>query len=103
MKRVPPSSGNWTCSSPPCSFTIWRLTDRAVALVVKRAAKLAGLDPARYAGHGLRVGLATSAAIAGAEERDIVRQTRRTSVAVARRFIRDGSLSRSKVVGPLGL
>ena len=32
-------------------------------------AKAAGLDPARYAGHSLRAGLATSAAAAGASER----------------------------------
>jgi hypothetical protein len=33
-----------------------RLSDRAVALVVKRAAQAAGLDPARYAGESLRQG-----------------------------------------------
>lgn len=33
-----------------------RLSDRAVALIVKRAAAAAGLDPAQYAGHSLRSG-----------------------------------------------
>ena len=80
-----------------------RLSDRAVALAVKRAAELAGLDAARYAGHSLRAGLATSAAIAGAEERDIMRQTRHTSVAVARRYIRDGSLFRRNAAAAVGL
>ena len=42
-----------------------RLTAQTVALVVKRAATAAGLDPARLAGHSLRSGFATSAAIAG--------------------------------------
>jgi integrase len=41
-----------------------RLGDKAVALIVKRAAQAAGLDPTRYAGHSLRAGLATSAAAA---------------------------------------
>ena len=39
-----------------------RLSDRAVALIVKRVALAAGLDPSRYAGQSLRAGLATSAA-----------------------------------------
>jgi hypothetical protein len=70
---------------------------------VKRAAELAGLDAARYAGHSLRAGLATSAAIAGAEERDIMRQTRHKSVAVARRYIRDGQLFRANAADTAGL
>ena len=80
-----------------------RLTDRAVALIVQRTAASAGLDPAQFAGHSLRAGLATSAAMAGAEERDIMRQTRHTSVAVARRYIRDGSLFRNNAAATAGL
>jgi integrase len=80
-----------------------RLTDRSVARTVQRAAEAAGLDPARFAGHSLRAGLATSAAMAGAEERDIMRQTRHTSVAVARRYIRDGSLFRNNAADVVGL
>ena len=53
-----------------------RLSDKAVALVVKRRAEAAGLDPARYAGHSLRSGLATSAAAAGVSERAILAQSR---------------------------
>jgi hypothetical protein len=55
-------------------------------------------------GHlSLRAGLATSAAMAGAEERDIMRQTRHKSVAVARRYIRDGSLFRRNAAATVGL
>ena len=43
-----------------------RLSDKAVALIVKRRAKAVGLDPKRYAGLSLRAGLATSAVPAGA-------------------------------------
>ena len=42
---------------------------QAVALVLKRHALRAGLDPAEVAGHSLRAGLATSAAAAGVPER----------------------------------
>jgi site-specific recombinase XerD len=71
------------------------LSDRAVALVVKRAAAAAGLDAARYAGHSLRAGFATSAARAGAEEHAIMRQTGHRSVQMVRRYIRDGDLFRT--------
>lgn len=47
-----------------------RLTDRAVALVVKRSAERAGLDS--VAGHFLRAGLITAVAEAGVHERDIM-------------------------------
>ena len=80
-----------------------RLPDRAVALIVKRAALAAGLDPSRYAGHSLRAGLATSAAQAGVSERSIMAQTGHKSVTVARRYIRDGSLFRDNAAAQVGL
>lgn len=69
-----------------------RLTSQSVALIVKRTAERAGLDPARYAGHSLRAGLATAAAAGGASERSIMRQTGLRSVLTVRRYIRTGSL-----------
>ena len=71
-----------------------RLSDRAVALVVKRACARAGLDPDRYAGHSLRAGFATAAAEAGAPERAIMRQGGWTSEAMVRRYIRMADLFR---------
>jgi hypothetical protein len=55
------------------------------------------------AGHSLRGRLATSAAIAGVEERAIMAQTRHRSVAVARRYLRDGSLFCEDAVAAVGL
>jgi site-specific recombinase XerD len=80
-----------------------RLTDRAVALVVKRCAKAAGLDPALYAGHSLRAGLATAAAEAGVSERTIMAQTRHKSLPMVRRYIRDGNLFRDNAAAAVGL
>ena len=71
-----------------------RLSDKAVARIVKRRAKAVGLDPARYAGHSLRVGLATSAAAGGASERVIMAQTGHRSAGMVRRYIREGNLWR---------
>lgn len=69
-----------------------RLSDRAVARIVKIAAERAGIDPATVSGHSLRAGLATSAAAAGAPERTIMRTTGHRSEAMVRKYIRAGSL-----------
>ena len=71
-----------------------RLSDRGVARVVQRWAERAGLDSARFAGHSLRAGLATSAAAGGVSERAIMNQTGHRSLAMVRRYIRDGELLR---------
>jgi integrase len=80
-----------------------RLSAAAVAATVKRSARAVGLDPAVYAGHSLRSGLATSAAAAGASERSIMAQTGHKSVPMVRRYIRDGSLFRNNAAAVVGL
>ena len=70
-----------------------RLSDRAVARIVKASAARIGLDPASVAGHSLRAGLATSAAAAGAQRsRTIMATTGHRSEGMVRRYIRAGSL-----------
>jgi site-specific recombinase XerD len=69
-----------------------RLSDRAVARIVKGAAERVGIDPATVSGHSLRSGLATSAAAAGAPERTIMATTGHRSEAMVRRYIRAGSI-----------
>jgi ABC-type branched-subunit amino acid transport system substrate-binding protein len=51
---------------------------RAVARVVKAAAKAAGLDHTNIAAHSLRSGFVTAAREAGAQLADIVSQTKQT-------------------------
>ncbi len=80
-----------------------RLSDKAVALVVKRRAQGAGLDPSIYSGHSLRSGLATSAAAAGVSERAIMAQTGHRSLHVVRRYIREGSLFQENAAARVGL
>src|SRR5207253_9365040 len=67
-----------------------RLSDKAVARIVKRRAAAVGLDPDRYAGHSLRAGLATSAAAGGASERVIMAQTGHRSTDMVRHYILEG-------------
>ncbi|MGB4979774.1 MAG: tyrosine-type recombinase/integrase [Anaerolineae bacterium] len=80
-----------------------RLSDRAIALVVKRCAQAAGLDPDQYSEHSLRAGFATTAGEKGVEERDIQRQTGHKSVQVLRGYIRHGSLFKRNAAAQVGL
>jgi len=80
-----------------------RLSGADVARIVKKLAERAGLDSTKYAGHSLRAGHATSAAIAGASERSIMNQTGHRSVQMVRRYIRDGNLFRENSGAKLGL
>lgn len=80
-----------------------RLSGIDVARIVKKLGERAGLDAAKYAGHSLRAGHATSAATAGASERSMMNQTGHRSVQMVRRYIRDGSLFRENSAGKLGL
>jgi site-specific recombinase XerD len=69
-----------------------RLSGRSVALIVKKAADQAGLDPEMFAGHSLRRGFCTETARAGAAERDIARTTGHSSLAVLRGYVEAGQL-----------
>jgi integrase len=80
-----------------------RLSGFAVATIVKRYAGTVGLEPAAYAGHSLRAGLVTSAAIAGASERAIMNQTGHRSAAMVRRYSRDADLFRENAAARIGL
>lgn len=79
------------------------LSDRVVANVVKRSLTAAGKSATRYAGHSLRAGLITQAAMAGVSERAIQEQSGHKSLLVLRRYIRDGSLFRENAAAKVGL
>ncbi len=80
-----------------------RLDGSEVARIVKRAVRRAGLDPARYSGHSLRAGLATSAAAHGKGDRSIMAQGRWKSRAMVDRYVRDASLFRDNAAAGIGL
>jgi len=80
-----------------------RLNTGSVARLIKRAAEVAGLDPANYAGHSLRAGFVTQAFLNGAAEVAIMRQTRHKSLDTLRKYIRDRSLFRDNPAAKLGL
>lgn len=65
-----------------------RLTDHAVALILKRAATAAGLDAADISGHSLRAGFVTEAKKHGADDAAIMDQTGHKSLAMVQRYHR---------------
>jgi site-specific recombinase XerD len=84
------------------------VSDRAlhsdsVGYLVKRAAGRAGFETMEYAGHSLRAGLATQAAMNGASELEIMKQTGHRSLTTVRKYIREGSLFRDNAATKLGL
>jgi site-specific recombinase XerD len=80
-----------------------RLSDKAVARIVKKRVQDIGLDSSNFGAHSLRSGFATAAAQGGASERDIMRQTGHRSVETLRKYIREGNLFRSNASDKLGL
>ena len=77
----------------------------SIARILKKAARRSGMseaDVAKLGGHSLRSGAATTAAIAGASEREIAAITGHRSQEV-RRYIRDANLFRASAAGKLGL
>jgi site-specific recombinase XerD len=64
------------------------LTPQVVALRVKRIARLAGLDPAKFSGHSLRAGFCTTAAEHGASLFKIMDISRHKSVDTLRGYVR---------------
>jgi len=79
------------------------LSDQMVARVLKQYCAVAGFDAAVFGAHSLRAGMATQAAINGASERSIMKQTGHKSTAMVRRYIRDSEVFRDNAAGRLGL
>ena len=107
--------GLWLAAARIASGPLFRAVDQfgfvseiglhadSVGFIVKRAAGSAGLNAMEYAGHSLRAGLATQAAINGANELSIMKQTGHRSLATVRKYIRDGTLFRDNAATKLGL
>ena len=80
-----------------------RLSDRYVAETVKKYCALIKKRVPLFSGHSLRAGFATSAAIAGASERSIQKQTGHASLNVLRRYIREAEMFRDNALSKLDL
>ena len=80
---------------------IFDISDKSVALIIKRYAEKAGLDATKYAGHSLRSGFATTAAEFGAEERNIMAMTGHKTTQMVRRYIQEANLFKNNALNKI--
>ena len=80
---------------------IFEISDKSVALIIKKYAQKAGLDPTKYAGHSLRSGFATTAAEFGAEERNIMAMTGHKTTQMVRRYIQEANLFKNNALNKI--
>ena len=80
---------------------IFNISDKSVALIIKKYANYAGLDAHKYAGHSLRSGFATSTAESGAEERNIMAMTGHKSTEMVRRYIKEANLFKNNALNKI--
>jgi hypothetical protein len=85
------------------NVTAYGLHRDSIAEIFKTAAKRAGINATNIAGHSVRAGMATQAALNGSSERAIAKTTRHKSRRVLRRYIRPGELFRENASASLGL
>ena len=92
---------NWINSINSKQGKIFDISDKGVALIIKKYATLAGLDSYKYAGHSLRSGFATSTAESGAEERDIMAMTGHKTTQMVRRYIIEANLFKNNALNKI--
>ena len=92
---------NWIEKFDLKKSRIFNISDKSVALIIKKYANYAGLDSHRYAGHSLRSGFATSAAESGAEERNIMVMTGHKSTEMVRRYIKEANLFKNNALNKI--
>ena len=92
---------DWIFKNENKKGKIFPISDKSVALIIKKYANLAGLDSTRYAGHSLRSGFATSTAESGAEERNIMAMTGHKTTQMVRRYIKEGNLFKNNALNKI--
>ena len=92
---------NWLEKSEIKSGKIFDMSDKSVALTVKKYTAVAGLDSNKYSGHSLRSGFATSVAELGAEERSIMAMTGHKTTQMVRRYIQEANLFKNNALNKI--
>ena len=92
---------DWMAKGKSKNRKIFPISDKSVALIIKKYAYLAGLDGNKYAGHSLRSGFATSTAESGAEERNIMAMTGHKTTQMVRRYIQEANLFRNNALNKI--
>ena len=91
----------WINENQDQTGKIFNISDKNVALTIKRYAEKAGLDQSKYSGHSLRSGFATSTAEQGAEERSIMAMTGHKTTQMVRRYIREANLFKNNALNKI--
>ena len=92
---------NWLEKSEIKSGKIFDMSDKNVALTIKKYTDIVGLDSNKYSGHSLRSGFATSAAELGAEERSIMAMTGHKTSQMVRRYIQEANLFKNNALNKI--
>ena len=93
----------WINKSEIKSGKIFDMSDKSVALTIKKYTAIAGLDSNKYSGHSLRSGFATSTAELGAEERSIMAMTGHKTTQMVRRYIQEANLFKNNALNKIKL
>ena len=92
---------NWIQEGKINSGKIFDMSDKNVALTIKKYTAIAGLESNKYSGHSLRSGFATSAAELGAEERSIMAMTGHKTTQMVRRYIQEANLFKNNALNKI--
>ena len=92
---------DWMTNKLDRKGKIFPISDKSVALIIKKYTNLIGLDGNKYAGHSLRSGFATSTAESGAEERNIMAMTGHKTTQMVRRYIQEANLFKNNALNKI--
>ena len=95
------SLNEWINYAKISNGKIFNISDKSVALIIKKYALIAGLDNTKYAGHSLRSGFATSTAETGADERSIMAMTGHKTTQMVRRSIQEANLFKNNALNKI--
>jgi site-specific recombinase XerD len=82
----------WIETSEISKGLIFNISDKMVAILIKKNLSVAGFDSKKYSGHSLRSGFATVLADSGASERTIMSMTGHKTSQMVRRYIKQSNL-----------
>ena len=82
---------------------IFDISDKMVAVLIKKYLQKAGFDNTKYSGHSLRSGFATVAADHGADEKSIMNMPGHKSSTMVRRYIKETNLFKNNPLNKISL
>jgi site-specific recombinase XerD len=94
---------NWIVISKLKKGFVFNISDKMVAILIKKYLSAAGFDPKKYSGHSLRSGFATVAAGSGADEKSIMTMTGHKTTQMVRRYIKESNLFKNNALSKIDL